>query len=204
MRYKVIALTGGIGSGKTAVSGYLSSCGVPVYDSDSATKRLYDTNPVLVDKIEEGLGCKLRKADGSLDKGKLAKVIFSSPEALEKLESIVHPAVLEDFQKWMQGLNGQWDGYAGLCPFVVMESAIILGKPLFHSLLDAIVYVDAPLEQRIIRSMNRDGKSREEIEKRIAAQSFDMSMVDEVILNDSDLNTLYERTDIAFKNIIFA
>lgn len=204
MRYRVIALTGGIGSGKSSVSGYLNSCGVPVYDSDSAAKRLYDTKPELVDKIEECLDCKLRKTDGSLDKGKLAEVIFSSPEALEKLESIVHPVVLEDFQKWMDGLNYQWKGYAGLCPFVVMESAIILGKPLFHSLLDAIIYVEAPLEQRIIRSMNRDGKSREEIEKRIATQSYDMSMVDEIIINDSDLNTLYERTDIAFKNIIFA
>ena len=89
-----VLLTGGIGSGKSAVASYLESKGIPVYDSDSRTKALYDSDPDLVPSLERALGVSLRKEDGSFDRKALSSVIFSDKKALSKVESIVHPAVL--------------------------------------------------------------------------------------------------------------
>ena len=92
---KTVAVTGGIGSGKSTVCRLLSSRGIPVYDCDSSAKGLYDREPSLAVSLEKLFGCSLRNADGSLDRGLLASLIFTSPERLAALESIVHPAVLK-------------------------------------------------------------------------------------------------------------
>lgn len=204
MRPRIVALTGGIGSGKSAVSSYLRTKGVAVYDSDSSTKMLYDTDDRLLQDMEGALGCPLRNEDGRMDRALLSNIIFNSPELLSTVESIVHPAVLEDFTKWADSQDSEWSGYALKEFFVVIESAIALRSPLFRSLFDAVVLVDAPLELRIERTMLRDGSSREKVLSIIQSQSFDLDDIDQFILNDSDLDTLHNRTDIAFKNIIFA
>ena len=91
------AVTGGIGSGKSAVCRIIAAEGIPVYDSDSAAKRLYQTDDSLLDAIEEAFGCSIRKADGKFDKAKLTELAFFSKDNLAKLDGIVHPAVLRDF-----------------------------------------------------------------------------------------------------------
>ena len=93
----IVFVTGGIGSGKSAVCRILSSRGVPVYDSDSMTKSIYDRNPEMVRLLENTFRLKLVRKDGGFDRAKLSKIIFSSKRALDKLEAIVHPSVLEDF-----------------------------------------------------------------------------------------------------------
>lgn len=199
MKFSVVALTGGIGSGKSAVASYLRERGVAVYDSDSATKRLYDEDGTIVGKMEAALGCGLRNQSGGLDRKKLAGIIFSSPSALHEVESIVHPAVLEDFIRWKNSQDGEWRDYLGQPPFVVMESAIVTEKPFFDGSYDAAVLVQAPLCIRVRRVCRRDGAREEEVMRRIASQTFDLSRINAVIENDSDLETLYRRTDEAFK-----
>lgn len=199
---KVVALTGGIGSGKSAVSSYLRERGVPVYDSDSRTKQLYDDDPSIVDALEKELSVSLRDPEGRFDRRALASVIFSSQEALSKVEAIVHPAVLEDFRRWIGTVPEEWCGYAGQPKFVVMESAIVLDKPLFDGVFDAVVVVDAPLQMRVERASKRDGVDAEAIMKRIGAQVSHVGDADAVINNDLDLETLRERTDIAF-NLLY-
>lgn len=201
---RTVLLTGGIGSGKSAVSRYLESRGVRVYDSDSMTRSLYDRMPELVGRMEKALSGPgkrviLTAADGSFDRKALSQLIFSSPEALAKVEAIVHPAVLEDFRLWKQAGAGDWQGYAGQPPFVVMESAIALDKPLFEGCFDAVVMVDAPLQMRVERAAKRDSRPVEEVIARVKAQKTDLSKVDAVINNDLDLAAMQERTDIAFK-----
>lgn len=203
---KTVLLTGGIGSGKSAVSEYLRSKGVPVYDSDSRTKMLYDTDPSLLQSIEGILGTKVTTEDGKLDRKALAAVIFSSPKALADLESVVHPAVLEDFRRWRGTMDRKfrdgvcpWYGYSASEPFVVMESAIAMEKPLFDGSYDAVVIVDAPLAMRAERAARRDSAPLEAILRRVQAQKFDISKADAVINNDLDLDTMASRTDIAFK-----
>lgn len=107
---RTVAVTGGIGSGKSAVCAILSSRGVPVYDSDSAAKGLYAKDDSLLDAIEEAFGCGIRQADGSLDKARLSSLAFSSPERLRTLESIVHPAVLADFKRWNAMQSSRFEG----------------------------------------------------------------------------------------------
>ncbi len=199
-KFRVVALTGGIGSGKSAVAGYLAGNGVPVYDSDSSAKALYDRDPALVGRLEQALGLPLRKPDGAFDKGKLAGAIFSSPEALSLVESMVLPAVRSDFAAWRDSQDlHDWRGYLGLPPFVVMESATVTEKALFGKIYDAAVLVTAPLEQRIARACARDKAPAEAVMRRIAVQKFDLSKIDAVINNDSTLELMRVRTDIAFK-----
>lgn len=199
-----VLLTGGIGSGKTAVSRYLISRGVPVYDCDSMTRRLYDTDRELVRSIEEALGLALSLPDGTMDRKALAREIFGNGDSLAKVERIVHPAVLEDFCRWRDAMDMKireegWCGYAGCRPFVVMESAIAMEKHIFDGSYDRVVLVDAPLDIRVERASRRDSSPREQILGRMAAQRFDVAAADAVINNDLDLDTLAERTDIAFK-----
>ena len=89
---KTVAITGGIGSGKTEVCEFLATRGIPVYDSDSAAKRLYDADDTLLDAIEEAFGCGIRLQNGRVDRENcLHRVPFR--EACY-LEDIIHPAVL--------------------------------------------------------------------------------------------------------------
>ena len=182
-----VIVTGGIGSGKSAVCALLRKRGIPVYDSDSRVKELYARRRSLVPSLEKALCCPLRKADGTLDKARLASLIFSDEAARETLESIVYPVLLKDFLRWRSRQKA---------PFVVLESAIILSKPVFDGLADAVVLVDAPEELRIRRVMDRDGASREEVRRRISAQTIPLEKVNVSLLNDGtpeELSAAVER-----------
>ncbi len=198
---KTVAVTGGIGGGKSTVCDILRGRGIPVYDSDSAAKRLYAVDERLLDSIEEAFGCSIRLGNGSLDAPKLASIVFSAPAKLKTLEDIVHPAVKRDFLRWKAAQSDRFeeeepsDTFYGNEPFCVIESAIILNKPEFLSLADKVVMVDAPLSVRLKRACQRDDVSPEEVIRRMAAQSFDLSKVDLMIRNDGNLDDL--RTSVA-------
>lgn len=200
---KTVLVTGGIGSGKSVVCDFLRSRGVPVYDSDSMTKSLYDRDPELVRLLEKTFRRKLMEKDGTLDRARLSKVIFSSKKALAKLEAIIHPFVLEDFLSWKEAaqLPSLWP--FGDEPFVCMESAIALSKPIFRGAFDKVVIVDAPEEVRIDRVLSRNPSlSREDILKRISSQeAIDHSLADSIIVNDSDLEQLLRRAEAAFSTL---
>ena len=194
MVVKTLVITGGIGSGKTVVAGYLSSKGIPVYDCDGRTKALYYENPLLVMDIEEALGESVTDADGSLDRKKLSSLIFSDKSKLAKVEAIVHPMVYEDFVRWR-------DDRVKEAPFVVMESAIFLEKPLFHDLADAVILLEAPGHIRVERAVRRDKSNARTVRQRMKAQRYDRRRVDAVIVNDSDIPALYRRVDKVMEEI---
>ena len=202
---KTVILTGGMGSGKTAVASYLKGRGVPVYDSDARTKSLYDRDPSLVPALERELDTPLRDASGRLDRKKLASLIFSDLSAKARLESLVYPAVHADFRRWKRWHRPAGWTY-GPVPFVVLESAVILSHPLFDGLGDRVVLVDAPESVRLSRCLSRDGSTPEEALRRIRSQSFDLSRVDAVLDNDGPLDTIPQRADDVFLNLftIFA
>ena len=201
---KTVAVTGGIGSGKSAVCSVLAERGIPVYDSDSAAKGLYSKDDSLLAAVEEAFGCGLRFPDGSFDSAKLASIVFSSPERLRTLEGIVHPAVLMDFKRWNAMQSARFEGqessdiFFGKEPFCVMESAIILDKPEFLSVVSRVVMVEAPLSLRLERACRRDGASPEKVIQRIAAQRFDISKVDVFIRNNGTLAQLKTETEKVF------
>lgn len=188
---RTLLVTGGIGSGKSAVCAYLRERGIPVYDSDSRTRRLYEENPDLIPALEERFAVGLRSADGRLDRRKLASVIFSDSNRLQELEAVVHPVVLQDFLSWR-------DRHAD-APFVVLESAVAQEKPLFDGAYDAVLLVTAPAAQRLERACRRDGSDPESVLARMMAQHFDPMRADAVVNNDLDPDMLRRRTDIALK-----
>ena len=170
-----ILVTGGIGSGKSAVCALLRERGIPVYNCDLRTKELYARRPTLVPKLEKALGAALRQADGTLDKVRLASLIFSDSQARETLEGIVYPLVLQDYRRWLSRQKA---------PFVVIESALILSKPLFDGIYDAAVLVEAPEDVRWQRVMHRENATREDFLRRMQAQAFPLDKVDAVLTND--------------------
>ena len=197
---KTVILTGGMGSGKTAVSALLKARGVPVYDSDSRTKTLYDRDPALVSRLERVLDTGLRTPEGRLDRAKLAALIFSDPARKASVEAVVHPAVLEDFRRWKRWQRPKGWTY-GPVPFVVLESAIILSCPVFDGVGDRTVLVDASEEVRLARAVARDGSAPEAVLRRIRQQRFDLSRVDAVISNDGSLEDLAAAADRVFLNL---
>ena len=200
---KTVILTGGIGSGKSAVCACLKARGVPVYDSDSRTKSLYDRDPALVGRLESVLGFGLRTADGRLDRRRLAGLIFSDPARKAAVEAAVHPAVLADFRRWKRWQRPKGWTY-GPVPFVVLESAIILSCPVFDGIGDRTVLVDADEEVRLRRAVARDGSDPEDVLRRIRQQHFDLSRVDAVLRNDASLEALSVETDRVFLNLFLS
>ncbi len=184
-----VFVTGLIGSGKSAVCTLLSQKGVPVYDSDSRTKSLYSTVPGLVSRLEDELGAKFSNPDGSLDRAALSRILFSSAQAREKLEAIVYPLVLEDFKAWRQEQVG--------APFVVLESAVILSKPVFDSLEHSVVVVTASEEKRLGRIIRR-GATLEQARERMAAQQIDLSKADAIIENNGNMEELASEVERVF------
>ncbi|MBQ3979138.1 MAG: dephospho-CoA kinase [Bacteroidales bacterium] len=194
---KTVAVTGGIGSGKSTVCSILSASGIPVYEADSAAKRLYAKDDSLLDAIEEAYGCSIRLPGGALDTRKLAGIAFSSPDKLKVLEGIVHPAVLKDFLRW-KALQSTLHGDK---PYCVIESAIILEKPEFLSHVDKVVLVDASLSTRLRRACERDGAEPEEIIRRMSAQHFDLSKVDAILRNEGSEADLQTETLRVFRGL---
>ena len=159
--YKV-GITGGIGSGKSSVCKMLALRGVPIYDSDSRAKQLMVTDAELVRLVSQRFGADVY-VDGMLNRQVLAARVFTDKVALAELNSMVHPAVMRDFERWAAEQQ---------TAYVVMESTIIFEAGLDDK-LDAVVAVMAPCSLRLERAMQRDGATREQIEERMRTQLSD-------------------------------
>jgi dephospho-CoA kinase len=156
---KVIGLTGGMGSGKTTVANFFKELGTPLYIADDKAKTLMNTSAEVKSKIIDLLGEKAYR-DGILDRKYVAAQVFNFEEKLEKLNSIVHPAVATDFENWKNSQNS---------PYVIYEAAILFEKG-GHKKCDAVILVTAPYEERIKRLKSRDKSSEEDIEARVKHQ----------------------------------
>lgn len=159
--YKV-GITGGIGSGKSTVCRMLAERGVALYDADSRAKELMSTSEALRSKLIENFGAETFNADG-LNRQYLAAKVFNDAEQLRLLNSLVHPAVIADFEAWAESQEGQ---------YVVFESAILFEAGL-ESRVDVVVAVMAPETVRVERVMARDGHTREQVVARIKNQMSD-------------------------------
>jgi dephospho-CoA kinase len=160
---KVVGLTGGIGSGKTAVAHYMQSKGIPVYISDLEAKKVMEF-PEIIAQISNAFGTDLIDVNKVLNREKLASMVFKEPEKLKQLNSIVHPAVKKHFDNWI--LQHQ------KFPLVVKEAAILFESGSYKD-CDMIITVSAPLETRIERVLKRDKTTREKILQRINNQLSD-------------------------------
>lgn len=159
--YKV-GITGGIGSGKSTVCRMLAERGVAIYNADSSAKDLMSTSESLRKALIENFGAETFTAEG-LNRQYLAERVFNDAEQLRLLNSLVHPAVIADFEAWAEEQEGH---------YVVFESAILFEAGL-ENRVDAVVAVMAPESLRVERVMARDGHSKEQVMARIKNQMSD-------------------------------
>jgi len=171
-----VGITGGIGSGKSTAAKVFEVLGIPVYYADEAAKRLMNEDAHLKEKIQQQFG-KDVYTNGELNRKQLASLVFNAPEKLEELNALVHPATLADAAVWMKRQSS---------PYSIKEAAIIFESGA-HEELDLVIGVYAPAPLRILRAMQRDNISREEVMARMDKQmdeEIKMRLCDFIIKND--------------------
>lgn len=174
-----VGITGGIGSGKTTICKIFEVLGIPIYYSDDRAKQLMITNAAIREGIIELFGNNAY-TEGQLNRKHIAKLAFSKPELLQKLNGIVHPAVGHDTLVWQREQEKKG------APYSIKEAALIF-ESNSHKQLDKVITVIAPENIRIERVVNRDGRSENEIRKIIAKQIPDeekIELSDYIIYND--------------------
>ena len=157
-----VAICGGIGSGKSTVCRMFAERGAAHYDSDSRAKALMNESEELRKALVAEFGEECYEG-GTLNRSYLASKVFGSEEQLAKLNSIVHPAVKADFLAWAEEQEGD---------YCILETAILFESG-FDALVDKKVAVLAPQPLRVMRAMERDGATKEQVEARMKAQMSD-------------------------------
>jgi len=169
-----VGLVGGTGSGKSTAAAMFRDLGVPVLDADVVAHELYVPGGEILDRIAADFGPDVLLAGGGLDRPALAARVFGRPEALAKLDAIVHPPLLETLESRLRGLEERGERVA------VVEAALLLrwGPPRF---IDLVVGVVADRETRRRRLRER-GMDPTDIEARL-----DMQVEEDELLRGSDL-----------------
>jgi dephospho-CoA kinase len=171
-----IGITGGIGSGKSTVAGIFSVLGIPVYNSDDASKRLMPEDENLKRNIIASFG-ESSYVNGMLNRKYLAAQVFENSKKLALLNSLVHPATINDARQWMEKQKSV---------YVIKEAALIFESGS-NEFLDFVIGVQSPRELRIERALKRDNVTRGEIEARMKLQIDEdekMKRCNFIIVND--------------------
>ena len=171
-----IGITGGLGSGKSTVAHIFEVLGIPVYYADTASKKLMNDDDEVKAAVQNMFG-KDVYPEGRLDRKYLAEIVFKDEKKLALLNSIVHPATLQDMDQWLKQQNS---------PYALKEAALIFESGSNKS-LDYVIGVKAPLEMRLQRAMFRDTITIEEAMARISQQMNEedkLELCDYIIVND--------------------
>ena len=166
---RVIGLTGGIGTGKSTVARLFSSLGAVIVDADAIVHELQAPGTPLVAEIAAAFGPDVLDAAGALDRKRVADLVFRDPERRRQLNALVHPRVGAEMARRLEAAR------ASGAPLVVVDIPLLFetrprDRAAARAGFDATVLVYAPRAVQIERAMARDGCSREEAERRIAAQ----------------------------------
>lgn len=166
MRTYVIAITGGIGSGKTLISKILQSLGYDIYNCDMMSKMIMDNNKSIKSALIKDIDKSVINSDYSINRKKLAEIVFNNPLKLEQLNNIVHKYVKDDIANWIKA-----KGFNNNKKPLFIETAILYQSGI-DKLVNEVWEVVASEETRINRVIKRNGFSREEIKSRISSQQF--------------------------------
>lgn len=154
-----IGITGNIGSGKSTICHVFEVLNVPVYYSDLRAKKLINSDPEIMSVYKRIFGSGIY-IDGLLDRKQVAETLFNNKKLLKEVEIAVHPAVMQDFDRWNEEQQSR---------FVLYESAILFEKGN-NRFMDKTIFVSAPEQLRIKRVMKRDNVSKEAVYARIRNQ----------------------------------
>jgi len=167
----VIGLTGNIGTGKTTVARMLAELGAQVIDADCVAHELLAPGTPIWQAVVEEFGPGILQEDMSIDRARLGDIAFADPQALARLESVLHPAVIQEVNRRIRASDAQ----------VVVVEAIKLIEAGMHRGYDALWVVTCRPEQLVARLAAQRGMSEEEVRRRVAAQS---PQVEKVLLAD--------------------
>jgi dephospho-CoA kinase len=189
---KIIGVTGGIGSGKTTLVRYFESLGIPVFIADDEAKKVMQL-PEVISQIKSLFGATIFENE-QLNRQKLAAIVFSNSEKLSQLNGIIHPAVQTQFKLWLDQNN--------LAPFAIYEAAILFESGS-NTICDYTITITAPLEERIVRVMDRDSVSREQVIQRINAQWTDAQRIakSDFVIENTNTQNAKQEIDKILKNI---
>lgn len=174
-----LAITGGIGCGKSVVSRIMEIAGVPVYDCDSRAKSLMVSDASIVKSLKKMFGDECYREDGSLNRQYVASCIFTNKTNIERMNALVHPAVKKDFQQW---------AVRQYSDVVAVETAILYESGMIDT-VDKVLAVWAGRETAIARTMSKSGMSRMQVEDRMRNQMTTDELLllsDYSIYNDGD------------------
>lgn len=172
-----VGLTGGIGAGKSWIAKIFQNLGVPIYNADLRSKEILFNSEIVHTEIKNKIGENVF-TNGIPDRKKLADIVFNDQEKLAILNSILHPKVKEDYEKWLVE--------NATAPYTIKEAAILFETGIYK-FSDKNILVTAPKSIRIERVKKRDNTSQEEIESRMNKQWDDekkIPLADLVIVND--------------------
>ena len=179
----IIGLTGGIGSGKTAVSDIFEELGIGIVDADLASRVVVEKGRPSLEEIAKHFGQGILTEEGELDRAKLREIIFNSDEEKNWLESLLHPAIARQIQDELK---------ASSSPYTILVSPLLL-ETNQKDFCDKVLVVDVPVETQIERTLKRDDVSLDQVQSIIKAQiSRDkrLELADEVIVNDKSFEDL--------------
>jgi len=154
-------LTGGIGTGKSTVAAMFREQGIPVFDADDLGRQLLSTTGLTARVLRRFPEC--AGSDGRIDRRKLADLVFGDEESRRALEDLLHPAILEEFERQKSRVGRPQPAYC------LLEGAVLLESRTDFSLAGLIV-VTAPMQTRLERLKKRDENDEEQLRRRMAAQ----------------------------------
>jgi dephospho-CoA kinase len=158
----VVAVTGGIASGKSALTDAFAALGVPVADADIAARAVVEPGTPGLAEIVMQFGSEVLAADGRLDRRQLRERVFAEPALRKRLEAIVHPRV----RQWLADAVGGWRA-----PYGLLSVPLLVENAAAYDWVDRVLVVDVPAVVQIERLMRRDDVDRELAEAMLAAQA---------------------------------
>ena len=182
----VVGLTGGIGSGKSAVSACFEQLGIAVVDADRAARVVVEPGTPALQQIAARFGPSILKPDGALDRAELRRIIFADEEQRKWLESVLHPRITIEI---FQGLRG------ATSPYAILVSPLLL-EARQDQLANRILVVDVTEDMQLQRTMARDNNSAAQVRAIIASQidrQSRLARADDVIENSGSLAELRDK-----------
>ena len=183
-----VGLTGGIGSGKTTVSNLFESLGIAVIDTDLIARELVNSNSSVLNEIIGIFGQTILDHNGTLDRKKLAQIVFNKKEEKQQLENILHPRIRTEVNNRIHTFKS-----STIPPQYVIVVIPLLFETGFRDLIDRILVVCSDEKIRIERVKQRDNRKVDEIRSIISSQVTDerrISEADDIIENDNNFKEL--------------
>jgi dephospho-CoA kinase len=193
----LVALTGGIGSGKSAATQAFSSLGVPVVDLDIIARQVTAAKSPATDKIAHLFGDEYLTQEGALNRPKMRDLVFSDAVAREKLNAVLHPIIYAEALKQL-AMHPE-------SPYQVLVIPLLVESPRYRDHLDHVLLIDCDEDTQIRRVMQRNQFSESQARQMLQAQSSRqqrLAIADTVILNDGNLQELHKKITDFHKNYI--